>query len=218
LTSAHRESVPQTAVVAVCGLSPSPDKKTRTANPAVRATRKKCLKRLICLHPRFPPCYPEAAMDTSNRKRPPKSHLCRSREKTRTTNPVVRATRRMKTNRRSARNLGSYEDNLRFPIRIEGNARGGALGFVFGRRRLAARVIPLVAQTAAVAVCGLCDIGRDFVPQTAAFAVCGRSSSPGEKTRTAKAAVRATGFPHPQAKRRGPQRRRSALRLFHIAE
>jgi len=46
-----------------------------------------------------------------------------------------------------------------------------------------------VAQTAAVAVCGLCDICRDFVPQTAVIAV----------------------FPHPQAKRRGPQKRRSAL-------
>jgi len=64
---------------------------------------------------------------------------------------------RMKTNRRCARNSGSYENNLRFPIRIEGNARGRALRFVFGqrrRRRLTARVIPLVPQTAAVAVCG----------------------------------------------------------------
>jgi len=67
---------------------------------------------------------------------------------------------RMKTNLRSARNSGSYKDNLRFPIRIEGNARGHALRFVFGqrrRRRLAARVIPLVPQTAVIAVCGLCS-------------------------------------------------------------
>ncbi len=49
----------------------------------------------------------------------------------------------MKTNRRCAGNGGSYEDNLRVPIHIEGNARGRALRFVLGRRRrLAAEVIP----------------------------------------------------------------------------
>src|SRR5579875_1639749 len=51
-------------------------------------------------------------------------------EKTRTAKAAVRATRRMKTNRRCARNSGSYEDNLRFPIRIEGHARGRALRFL----------------------------------------------------------------------------------------
>ncbi len=57
-----------------------------------------------------------------------------------------KAVERMKTNRRCAGKGGSSEDNLRVPIRIEGNARGRALRFVFGRRRrrrLTARVIPI---------------------------------------------------------------------------
>ena len=43
-------------------------------------------------------------------------------------------------------NTGSWKNNMRVRIRIEGNARGRALRFVFGprrRRRLTARVIPL---------------------------------------------------------------------------
>src|SRR5579872_3259922 len=43
-------------------------------------------------------------------------------------------------------NTGSWKNNMRVRIRIEGNARGRTLRFVFGprrRRRLTARVIPL---------------------------------------------------------------------------
>ena len=70
-----------------------------------------------------------------------------------------------------------------------------------------------VAQTAAVAVCGLCDISRDFVAQTAVFGGCGFSSSTDQKTQTTNPAVRATNFPIQivRLKRRGPQKRRSAL-------
>ncbi|MGH9437234.1 MAG: hypothetical protein ACRD22_04885, partial [Terriglobia bacterium] len=51
----------------------------------------------------------------------------------------------VKMNPASAGNSGSYKDNALFPIRIEGNARGSALKFVFGRRRLTARVVPLLS-------------------------------------------------------------------------
>src|SRR5579875_1871142 len=217
----------QTAAFAVCGFSSSPGEKTRTAKAAVRATRRMKTNRRCARNSgsyednlRFPirieghargralrfvfgrrrrrrltaraiPLVPQTAAFAVCGFSPSPG------EKTRTAKAAVRATRRMKTNRRCARNSGSYEDNLRFPIRIEGNARGRALRFVFGqrrRRRLTARAIPLVPQTAALAVCGLCDIGRDFVAQTAAFVVCGRSSSSGEKTRTAETAVRATAI------------------------
>jgi len=53
---------------------------------------------------------------------------------------------------------------MRVRIWIEGNARGRTLRFVFGprrRRRLTARVIPLLAQTVGVAACGLCDTGHE---------------------------------------------------------
>jgi len=63
--------------------------------------------------------------------------------------------------------------------------------------------------------CGFFDAHRESVPQTAALAVCGFSSSPGEKTRTANPAVRATNDAFGlRPKRRGPQKRRSALRHF----
>src|SRR5579871_6378053 len=40
--------------------------------------RKKRLKYLIRLHPRFPLCYAEAAMKTKDCNRPQKPHRCRS--------------------------------------------------------------------------------------------------------------------------------------------
>jgi hypothetical protein len=40
--------------------------------------RKKCLKHLIYLPPRFPLCYAEAAMKTKDCNRPQKAHQCRS--------------------------------------------------------------------------------------------------------------------------------------------
>src|SRR5579885_1514121 len=60
--------------------------------------------------------------------------------------------------------------------------RGRTLRFVFGprrRRRLTARVIPLLAQTVGVAACGLCDTGHER-----------------ENTPIAETAVRATAIPH----------------------
>src|SRR5579875_3469852 len=74
---------------------PAATPKTRTANPALRATSssesrrnsplgvkegyvEKCLKGLIRLHPIFPLCYAEAAMDTAKGHRPLKPRLCRS--------------------------------------------------------------------------------------------------------------------------------------------
>ncbi|MGH9376781.1 MAG: hypothetical protein ACRD1J_11575 [Terriglobia bacterium] len=45
----------------------------------------------------------------------------------------------------SAGSSSSYKDNALFPIRIKGNAIRSALKFVFGRRRLTARVVPLLS-------------------------------------------------------------------------
>jgi len=185
-SEAHRESVPQTAAVAVCVFSRIPRQKRRgpqKRRSALRTMRlgcdrkdadrrnggpryaKKCLKCLIRLHPRFPLCYAEAAMKTKDCNRPQKPHRCRSPKLTPARLAACRA-----------------------------NAR------------------KWVAQTAAVAVCGCSDAHRDFVAQTAVVAVCGLSPSPGEKTRTANAAVRATNDASGlRPKRRGPQKRRSAL-------
>src|SRR5579875_3210391 len=44
----------------------------------MKDTWEKCLKSLIRLHPRFPLCYAEAAMDTPKGHRPLKPRLCRS--------------------------------------------------------------------------------------------------------------------------------------------
>ncbi len=180
---------------------------------------KKCLKGLICLHPIFPLCYAEAAMDTAKGHRPLKPRLCRSPQLTPARLAACRANaryarrltrtleqageheqrrlyreilsrisrhfqvdwpREQRTAERLARqvwcsgwkaleqvkrtedvieNTGSWKNNMRVRIRIEGNARGRTLRFVFGprrRRRLTARVIPL----GSLAVCGLSDAGR----------------------------------------------------------
>src|SRR5579875_3611700 len=192
-------------------------------------TWEKCLKGLICLHPIFPLCYAEAAMDTAKSHRPLKPRLCRSPQLTPARLAACRANARKSTGPRTARgkarsslnalkhgryahrlthtleqagerqqlhlyweilsrisrhfqvdwpreqrtaerlarqvwcsgwkaleqvkrtedlieNTGSWKNNMRVRIWIEGNARGRALRFVFGprrRRRLTARVIPL---------------------------------------------------------------------------
>src|SRR5579875_1334155 len=170
-----------------------------------RSSGEKCLKGLICLHPIFPLCYAEAAMDTAKSHRPLKPRLCRSPQLTparlaacranarKSTGPLnalkhgryarrltrtleqagerqqlhlyweilsrisrhfqVDWPREQQTAERLARqvwcsgwkaleqvkrtedvieNTGSWKNNMRVPIRIEGNARGRALRFVFG--------------------------------------------------------------------------------------
>ncbi len=96
---------------------------------------KECLRRLIRLHSRFPPCYSEGAMNCHH----PSFRLCRSPKLT----PARQVWRYrwkalggVKRNPASAGSSGSSENNLRSPIWIRVNAKGRALELVFGRRRL----------------------------------------------------------------------------------
>src|SRR5579875_866397 len=91
-------------------------------------------------------------MDTPKGHRPLKPRLCRSPQLTpaRLARQVWcsgwKALEQVKRTEDVIENTGSWKNNMRVRIWIEGNARGRTLRFVFGprrRRRLTARVIPL---------------------------------------------------------------------------
>ncbi len=84
------------------------------------------------LHLHCPACYAEAAMDTSDRSVRFRVDWKREQKKTeRLARPAWQVWRykwkavvRVKMNPASAGSSSSYKDNSRFPIRIEGNAKG----------------------------------------------------------------------------------------------